>query len=64
MENRIIHMLSGAFLFRDLAPDDLAQIIQAAHTRMVGRDEFFFHQGEAAATLYILTDGEARLLSL
>jgi CRP/FNR family transcriptional regulator, nitrogen oxide reductase regulator len=64
MDKSTIDLLSGAFLFRDLNPDDLTQVILAAHTRAVSRDEFFFHQGDAATSLYVLLDGEARLLQL
>ena len=60
--SRFGRFLSQSFLFRDLNPDDFAQVIQVAHTRVVSRDEFFFHQGDAATYLYLLMDGEARLL--
>lgn len=64
MDDQIASLLSNAFLFHGLGPDDLRRIVRAAHTRTVHRDEFFFHQGDAATTLYILIDGEARLLQI
>ncbi len=57
-------ILSQSFLFRGLNPDDLLPIIQAVHTRTVSQDEFFFHQGDAATSLYLLIAGEARLLQV
>jgi CRP-like cAMP-binding protein len=57
-------LLCKSFLFRDLSPDDLSPIIQAARTRMVSQGEFFFHQGDAATSLYLILDGEARLLQV
>ena len=57
-------LLSQSFLFRGLNPDDLLPIIQAAHPRTVSQDEFFFHQGAAAMSMYLLIAGKARLLQV
>lgn len=56
--------LSQSFLFQDLHPDKLPSIIEAAHTRTVNQDEFFFHQGDPATSLYLLVTGKARLLQV
>lgn len=56
--------LSQSLLFHDLNPAELLSIIQAAHTRVVNQDEFFFHQGDAATMLYLLLAGETRLLQV
>ncbi len=57
-------LLANATLFRDLRPDELDQVAEAAHVRSAGRDEFFFHQGDAATSLYILVSGQVRLLQI
>ncbi|RME45661.1 MAG: Crp/Fnr family transcriptional regulator [Chloroflexi bacterium] len=48
-------------LFQGLGPRDLADIIQAARRREIERDAFFFHQGDQATTLYVLSQGRVRL---
>ncbi len=57
-------LLARSTLFRDLRPEELGQVIAAAHIRSVERENFFFHQGDAATTLYVVTAGQVRLLQL
>lgn len=57
-------LLARSALFRDLRPEELEQVVAAAHVRSVGREDFFFHQGDAATALYVVTAGQARLLLL
>lgn len=59
-----VQLLSQTFLFRDLNSNDLALIIQVAHSRNVSSDEFFFQQGDAATSLYLLIAGQVRLLQI
>lgn len=57
-------LLTRSPLFRDLHPQELEQVAAAAHSRSLNHDEFFFHQGDAATALFVLTAGQARLLQL
>ncbi len=57
-------LLARSTLFRDLPAEELEQVVAAAHTRSVEREGFFFHQGDAATALYVITAGQARLLQL
>lgn len=54
-------LVSQAPLFRGVGPTDLTVIIQSAHTRRARPNEFFFHEGDAAAFLYLLVEGDTRL---
>jgi CRP-like cAMP-binding protein len=47
--------------FRDLHMAGLQAVLQVAHHRQVGRNAFFFHQGDPATAFYVLTEGEAKL---
>lgn len=48
-------------LFHGLGSPDIAEIIQAARHHEIERDAFFFHQGDRATTLYVLSQGRVRL---
>ncbi len=63
-DGRLIDLVSRSYLFRDLDPNELKQVADAAHLRAVGRDEFYFHQGDPATTLYVLVSGKARMLQV
>src|SRR5512135_1978594 len=57
-------LLAQSPLFHGLNDAEVRQIIEAGHARAAGRDEFFFHQGNPATTLYILIAGRVRLLQV
>lgn len=48
-------------LFQGLSPRALEEILRVARRREIGRDAFFFHQGDRAAALYVLSQGRVRL---
>jgi CRP/FNR family transcriptional regulator, nitrogen oxide reductase regulator len=62
--SELVRLLSNSFLFRNLNTQHLSPILDAARTRTVNQDEFFFHQDDAATTLYLLVVGQARLLQV
>lgn len=64
IEPRLTDLLANAFPFRGLPEADLSQVMAAAHTRSLGRSEFFFHQGDPASSIYVLISGRARSLQL
>jgi CRP-like cAMP-binding protein/hemerythrin-like domain-containing protein len=51
-------------LFRDIRPFDLDTIVELASERDIPRDSFFFHQGNPAASLYILNYEQVKLTQL
>lgn len=57
-------LLARSALFRGLRPEELDEVVAAAHVRSVEREGFFFHQGDAATALYVVVAGRARLLQL
>ncbi len=59
-----IQSLQGVSLFQGVSLTALTQIAERAHLRQLQRDEFFFQQGDAAAALYVLTQGQVRLTQL
>lgn len=54
------HLRRGK-LFQGLDATQLDVVAQAGRHRQVESDIFFFHQGEPATTLYVLTQGRVRL---
>lgn len=48
-------------LFQGLTDAELTAVARAGQHRQVESDAFFFHQGEPATTLYVLTQGRVRL---
>ena len=64
MTTRIESELVHSSLFHDLSKSELAEVVRVAHEREVGRDEYFFHEGDPARVLYILTQGQARLVQV
>lgn len=64
MTTRIESELIHSSLFHDLSRNELAEVVRVAHEREVGRDEYFFHEGDPAHVLYILTQGQARLVQV
>ena len=47
--------------FRDLGETELATVARAARYRKRERGAYFFHEGDPAATLYVLAEGRVRL---
>lgn len=56
--------LSLCALFQDLAGTDLDKFLQSARERRIQRGEFFFHQGDRADHVYLLTSGKAKLVRM
>lgn len=48
-------------LFQGLSDAELTAVARAGRHRQAKSDAFFFHQGEPATTLYVLTRGRVRL---
>jgi CRP-like cAMP-binding protein len=57
-------LLALSPLLNGLSDPDVVKVIEAGHPRGAVRDEFFFHQGSPATTLYLLTAGRVRLLQV
>jgi CRP-like cAMP-binding protein len=57
----LTQFLAQSPLFRGLPAAHLETVLQAARCRQVERDAFFFHQGELAQAVYVLTEGQAKL---
>jgi len=57
----LTQFLAQSSLFRGLPAAHLEAVLQAARYRQVERDAFFFHQGDLAAAVYLLLEGEAKL---
>jgi CRP-like cAMP-binding protein len=56
-----ITMLSDSRLFKSLHERDLQAVLSAARQRQAPRGAFFFHQGDAAHSLYLLSRGRVKL---
>ncbi len=59
--HQLDQFLTGTPPFQNLPIAALQAVSQAAFQRRVERHAFFFHQGDAATTFYILVEGRARL---
>lgn len=53
--------LAQSSLFEGLSPSELQTVLRAARRRQVGREAFFFQQGDPASLLYVLVEGRVRL---
>ena len=56
--------LTAVPLFHNLSRVELSEIAKTAQHRHAVRDGFFFHQGDAANSLYILERGQVRMTQL
>lgn len=56
--------LQSVPLFQGLSSAHLQAVMQSARPRILQPDAFFFHQGDPAITLYILTQGRVRLIQV
>jgi CRP-like cAMP-binding protein len=54
--------LNLSALFQTLARSDLQGLLQSAGERRKRKGEFYFHQGERAAEVYVLTSGTVKLV--
>lgn len=54
--------LSLSALFRTLAAADLQELRKSAGERRVRRGGFYFHQGDRATDVYMLTEGKVKLV--
>lgn len=54
--------LSLSALFQNMARTDLQRFLASAAERHVAAGGFYFHQGEPATHLYVLTEGEVKLV--
>lgn len=59
-----LDLLRQTALFDRLPAADLDALAQQAHPRAVARGGFFFHQGDPATTLYLLSAGHVRLTQI
>ncbi len=59
-----LDLLRRAALFANLPTADLATVVEQARPRTMARGGFFFHQGDPATTLYLLTEGHVRLTQI
>jgi len=59
-----LETLRGAPFFRELAAEAVEAAGSAARRQRVARGSYFFHQGDAAGTLYVLTHGRIKLSQL
>ncbi|RIK53833.1 MAG: Crp/Fnr family transcriptional regulator [Chloroflexi bacterium] len=59
-----LDLLQQAALFHNLPAADLAVLAEQARTRTQARGGFFFHQGDPATALYLLTAGHVRLTQI
>ena len=56
--------LSLSAVFRNLAATDLQELARSARARSLRKGEFYFHQGEPARDLYVLTNGMVKLVHM
>ncbi len=56
-----IHYLQQIRLFQGLSLAELTTIVQAARSRQVEQEAFFFHQEDPATTFYVLIQGQVKL---
>jgi CRP-like cAMP-binding protein len=54
--------LSLSALFQTLARSDLQGLVQSAGERRVRQGDFYFHQGDQATEVYVLTSGEVKVV--
>lgn len=59
-----LDLLRQAALFSHLPAADLAAIAAQTHARPSARGGFYFHQGDPATALYLLTEGHVRLTQI
>ncbi len=59
-----MQLLQQATLFQGMNPDDLVAAVQTAHLRRVDRGGFFFHQGEPATHVFLLGQGQAKIIQV
>jgi len=57
-------LVARSRLFQGLSHAELQAALQAAHRRQVDEESFFFQQGDPASLLYILVQGQVRLLQV
>ena len=58
---RIIHLLAGTRLFKNLAADTLAACAARFREVRLGKAKFSFGRGDAGTYLYLLAEGQVRL---
>lgn len=54
--------VSLSAMFQNMARADLQRFLASATERRVGAGGFYFHQGEPSTHLYVLTEGEVKLV--
>jgi CRP-like cAMP-binding protein len=53
--------LQRVALFQKFTPSELSEILELGHMRRIEEGGFFFHQGDQADHIYVLTDGRVHL---
>lgn len=56
--------VSRSALFHELQPAEIQTVIDSSRPFHVQQGEYFFHQGEAATTFYILISGQVKLTQI
>jgi CRP-like cAMP-binding protein len=56
-----IEQIARIQLFEGLSSGEISPIIQNAHRKRIGPDEFFFYQGDPASTVFVLQKGQVKL---
>jgi CRP-like cAMP-binding protein len=62
MQESRIAALQAMPIFGGLRPDVLAALLETATAVTVPKDSFFFHEGEAAGSMFVLESGEVAVL--
>lgn len=60
----LLSKLSETSLFKGLSESDLEQLLEYAQPKKVEPEAFFFHQGTPAKYVYILLEGQIKVLQL
>ncbi|MCA9990669.1 MAG: Crp/Fnr family transcriptional regulator [Anaerolineales bacterium] len=57
-------ILTTCFLFQDLPPETCQDVLARGYQKRVDKGSYFFHQGEAALTMYVLHSGRVKLVQV
>lgn len=60
----VLENLASTPLLEGLTPQEIEQILQNASYTTLEPDSFFFHQGDAAKRIYILLEGQIKVIQL
>lgn len=60
----LLDRLIATPLFEGMAPDEVAEVLEQAGQLSHEADDYFFHQGDQARRIYILLDGQIKVVQL